>query len=361
MKHARTHFAALARRGPVTAFCVAAVLTGMAVARGGGRQASFRVPAGHLPCIVQGVWKDANFRPGGYRRALDVWAEHSPYDLIVMTTRANKEVTDDDVQRQVEEAAAYARQRGMRMAMNLDVRLARAAFQRRYPDEMQKVIRLVEVPLSDAGTVSVRALPLRLHDHMTGGTTPYVSLAGRVARVYRYRKGAEGIEPDTVRDVTAQCRVLKAEAQEVAVAVPCGAETQGCHACLLAGFTHLTPAMFAPHLIPFHDELVRAYADAGLAGATIDEWGFPPSCGSLGGNDLWYLRFYERAYARRTGGHDLVRDCLLMCFGERGRHGERVAAVNRYLELNRLRNGEIEDRCYRVVKDDLGRPASPPT
>ena len=354
MKRSRIDLAAWVRGGLAIASCLAVVLAGVEGSRAGADEASFRVPAGHLPCIVQGVWKDGDFGSGKYCRVLDVWAEHSPYDLIVMTTRANKELTDDDVHRQVREAAAYARQRGMRMAMNLDVRLARSAFQRRYPDEMQEVIRLAEVPLSDVGTASVGASPLVLGDHMTGGTTPYVSLAGRVARVYRYRKGPEGIEPDSVTDVTADCRVLKAEPQAVTVAVPCGAETQGCHACLLAAFTHFTPAVFAPHLIPFHDELVREYADAGLAGATIDEWGFPPSYGSLGGNDLWYSRFYERAYAQRTGGRDLVRDCLLMCFGQRGRHGERVAAVNRYLELNRLRNGEIEDRYYRVVKEVLG-------
>ena len=315
---------------------------------------SFRMPAGHLPCIVQGGWQDVDFVSERYRHVLDVWAEHSPYDLIVMTTRARKELTDDDVYRHVKKAAAYARQKGMRMAMNLDVRLARSVFHKRYPGEMQEVIRLAEVPLADSGTVPVSVSPLTLDDHMTGGTTPYISLAGRVARVYRYRKGPEGIEPDSVAEITRECRVLKAEPGEVRVAVPCGPETKGCHACALAAFAHFTPDVFAPHLLPYLDELVRKYGDAGLAGATVDEWGFPPSYGSLAGNDLWYSRFYERAYAHRTGGRELVRDCLLMCFGERGRHGERVAAVNRYLELNRLRNGEIEDHYYRVVKDVFG-------
>jgi hypothetical protein len=316
--------------------------------------ASFRMSAGHLPCIVQGVWQDEDFTSERCRHVLDVWAKHSPYDLIVMTTRARKELTDDDVYEQVKKAAAYARQRGMRMAMNLDVRLARSAFHKRYPDEMQEVIRLAEMPLADSGTVPVSVSPLALGDHMTGGTTPYISLAGRVARVYRYRKGPEGIEPDSVADITRECRVLKVEPGELKVAVPCGPETKGCHACVLAAFAHFTPDVFAPHLLPFLDELVRKYRDTGLAGATIDEWGFPPSYGSLAGNDLWYSQSYERAYAQRTGGRDLVRDCLLMCFDERGRHGERVAAVNRYLELNRLRNGEIEDHYYRVVKDVFG-------
>jgi len=335
-------------------FGVAAVAVASVAVASEPERAALRAPAGHLPCIVQGVWGDGDFGAGKYRRVIDVWAQHAPYDLIVMTTRAKKELTDDEVYRQVQEAAAYARQKGMGMAMNLDVRLARSAFRERYPDEMQEVIRLAEVPLSESGTASVRATPLRLGDHMTGGTTPYVSLAGRAVRVYCYRKGDEGIEPDSVRDVTETCRVVAAGPGEVKVAVPCSPATRGCHACLLAAFTHFTPAVFAPHLLPFLDELVRKYGDAGLAGATIDEWGFPPSYGSLEGNDLWYSRFYEQAYAERTGGRDLVRDCLLMCFGERGRHGERAAAVNRYLELDRLRNGEIESHYYRVVKDVFG-------
>ena len=325
-----------------------------AAAEGEPGPAAYRVPPGTLPSIGAWFWKEREFEPEGYRPILDAMAEHSPYDLLTVSMRVKRELTDEEVYQQLRKAVGYARQRGMRMAMNLDVRLARSGFLKRFPDEQQEVIRLAEAALADTGTVAVSAAPLKLGDHMTGGTTPYSSLGGHVARVYRYMKGPEGIEPETVRDITRECRVLKAGPEGVQVEVPCGPDTKGAHACVLVAFTHFTPDVFAPHLLPYLEELVRKYGDIGLAGATLDEWGFPPSYGSLAGNDLWYSRGYEAAYAERTGGHELLRDCLLMYGEERGRHGERVAAINRYLELNRLRNGEIEDRFYQIVKQVFG-------
>ena len=54
---------------------------------------------------------------------------------------------------------------------------------------------------------------------------------------------------------------------------------------------------------------------------------------------------------------DLVRDALLMTFGEIGREAERVAAINHFNELCRRRNGEIETDFYDAVKSVWGREA----
>lgn len=45
----------------------------------------------------------------------------------------------------------------------------------------------------------------------------------------------------------------------------------------MVSYKHLTPDVFAPHLIEFTRQIIRNYSDIPLAGGMRDEWGFPPS------------------------------------------------------------------------------------
>ncbi len=284
---------------------------------------------------------------------------HANYNLLTTTIRApNKEVTDKAVHDQIQEAVLHARRLGMEIAMDLDVRLARAAFQKAYPDELQEMLRLREIALPDAGEAMAKIASEHLSDHYTFRATPYVALAGRLVRVYSYLRGPEGIEPDSLQDITAGCAVKTAGAKEVAVAVPCGPQTRGRHACAMVAFTHFTPDVFAPHLLEFQRAILAQYADVPLAGACKDEWGFPPCYdGCPAKNDYWYSRSLEAAYALRTGGRELVRDALLMTFGQRGRQDQRQAAINHFMELCRQRNAAVEDDFYRATKAVFGPSA----
>ena len=249
-----------------------------ALARGGEALPSPRLPANVLPVLGCWFWTEAEFRPGGYRDFLDKVAAHSSYDLLTTSIRAPlKEVTDDDVRAQIAEATAYARKLGLGVAMDLDVRLARKAFQTAYPDELQEMLRLREFELRDAGEVTALIASSDLGDHYTFRTTHYVPLSERLLRVYTYVLGPNGIDAGTVEDITAKgAKVLAATAREVRVAIPCGEATKGWKACVVAAFTHFTPDVFAPHLLEFQRAILRRYADCGLAGACKDEWGFPP-------------------------------------------------------------------------------------
>ena len=71
-------------------------------------------------------------------------------------------------------------------------------------------------------------------------------------------------------------------------------------------------------------------------------------------NGYWFSRHQAEAYAKASGGRDLVRDSLLMWLGEAGRASERQAAVNAVMELNRARNTEIEEAYYRNAKAIFG-------
>ena len=314
---------------------------------------STRLPDGVIPQVGAWFWNGDDLKPDAYKEMLDVFAEHSPYIWLPTSSRQPVEIAEAAFLEQVTKAAKVAKERGIRMCMDVDVRLARGAFQKRFPEEMQQVVRLEEAPLRGSGEVTITSTPIPLNDHMTGGTRPYSSLAGEVLRVYMYTKEAEGIDPETIEDITDSCRAT-ATPERVEVCIRCNGSTKGQHACLLAVYTHFTPAVFAPHLISYQRELVEMYSKTGLAGASKDEWGFPPSYGRLGGNDFWYSTYYADAYRKATDGRDLIRDMLLMFAPHRGEAVLRNRAINAYNRLCYLRNAEIEDTFYQDVKRAFG-------
>jgi len=305
------------------------------------------------PGIGCWFWSAEEFQPDGYKRFLDLHAQHSSFGLLTTSIRQPVEVTDPKVHDQLKAAAVYARERGMGLVLDLDVRLARQAFMDKHPNEMQEIVRLREVALTNSGEAGLTVEPLNLGDHYTYRARGYDSIAARVLRVFSYVAGAAGIEPDSVSDITGRCNVLQADACGVRVAIPCTAADAGRTACVLAAFTLFTPDVFAPHLIEFEKNILKQYADVPLAGACKDEWGFPGRGGPRT-DDLYYSRGMADEYAKRRPGRTLERDLLLMAKVEKGMADGRAAAINHYMEMNWQRNGEIETTFYQSIKDVFG-------
>ena len=306
---------------------------------------------------VIGAWflSDADFEPDGYKPFLDAAAAHSPYTLLSTSLRTGKgEIVDPPIHALLGEAVRYARTLGLEIALDIDVRLARRAFRARYPGEQQEELVLKMVDSSATGPVSVTFTGRDLTDHMTGNTIPYQCLSTRLVRVYSFRRGARGIDPATVQDVTSSgIRAVAQGPLKLTVTLPPGPAGRG--VCVIAAHTYLTPDVFSPHLMAFQREIVRQYADLPLAGVMKDEWGFPPDhTGNPAHDRYWFSEAFAQAYAQRTGGRDLVRDCLLMFAGERGRERERLAAINLLGVLCRERNAAIEEDCYRAGKETFG-------
>ena len=146
---------------------------------------SIRLPDHVMPVLGCWFWRGDEFNPQGYKRFIDKANIHSPYNILVQSTRAfEKEVTDDDVYRQIKLAAEYAMKKGIPMTVDLDVRLARRAFEAKYPDELQEMLILQEVEFSGKDTLETVVYSHKLIDHYTGNTTNYISLQGSLLRVY---------------------------------------------------------------------------------------------------------------------------------------------------------------------------------
>lgn len=319
-----------------------------------------RLPEGVLPAMGCWFWTGAEFKPEGYRPFLDLVGRHADFNLLTTSLRVpQRELTEEAVHAQIKQAALAARRQAMGLVMDLDVRLARTAFQRAHADELQEMLRLREVDLPDSDEVALTVAADVPSDHYTFRTTPYVPVSARLVRVYSYRREGGPVEQGSVKNITeALCRIKEIATNQMTVAISCSAATRGRRACVLVAFAHLTPDVFAPHLMAFQRQILRRYSDVALAGACKDEWGFPPCFdGCPTKNDFWFSRFYATAYAQRTGGRDLVRDCLLMYLGEQGRERERQAAIDHYQELAWQRNAALEDDFYRATKQIFGPKA----
>jgi hypothetical protein len=306
------------------------------------------------PVIGAWFWNDATLRPEGYKEFLDAAATRSPYTLLSSSLRTPKgEVTDRAIHDQIERAVGYARSLGLKVAFDLDVRLARRAFQKRYPDELQEelVLKMVEIPTS--GTAQVTFEGTDLTDHMTGGTVPYLCLTSHLVRVYSLVQEAGKVDPKSVRDITSESVQAVADGPRKLM-VTVRSQAKG-FACVIASHTYLTPDVFAPHLLSFQRDIIQQYADVPLGGALKDEWGFPPDhSGNPRHDRYWYSPAMAGTYAKRSGGRDLVRDAMLMFIAETGRDQERQAAINLYTRLCCERNAEIEEDYYHAGKAAFG-------
>ena len=313
----------------------------------------------YMPVI--GVWnmRESELQPEGYQATLDQASEHSPFNLLIPFLRfADKEIADKVVHDAVRGAAEYGLKKNIVLAPDLDVRNARRAFQRKYPDELQQLLRLREVSLSAGDRVETSLTTIdNLSDHYSGGRIPkYDALKSDLLRVVAYQRSEDGILPESIEEITDACELVYSAEDSVRISLPAAVGPQT-HACAMVAFTLFYPDVFAPHLMDFQRELIDQYADVPLAGACKDEWGFPPyfpRYAEEGTVDFWYSGHRARVYAEKTGGKDLLEDCLLMALGMAGKETERQVAINHFREMSLQRNVALEEEFYDAVKETFG-------
>ena len=307
------------------------------------------------PSIGCWFWTVEEFKPDGFKRFIDLHEKHTSFGLLTTSLRYPGELTDPKIHDQIKAGSEYARQKGMGIVMDLDLRLAREQFRERYPDELQQIVLLREFPLKSTGTADITIKSPSFGDHYTIGRADYVPLKSEVLRVYIYKKEGGFIDANSVLDISSR-QSSTGNKDSITVSVNCKTGDERLTACVLIAVTLYTPDVFAPHLLSYQREILKQYADASLAGACKDEWGFPgrfkPEI-----NDLWYSSFMAKAYAQKRPGQELLRDMLLMSFGEQGREGQRKAAINHYMEMFWQRNGEIETDYYYAIKEYFGEEA----
>ena len=318
--------------------------------------AAVRLPSNIMPVMGCWFWINKVLQPSDFEPYLDRISKHAPYNLLTTSFRIpEREITEAGFHQQIKGAAEYALTKGISLVVDLDVRLARRAFQATYPDELQEMVMLQEIEFRGDGPVEAIIQSLDLNDHYTGRTTHYIPLSGSFLRAYTYEISGENIIQGSLRDITSECLMLMESKDSVMVRIPNFKSEGSSHACIMISFSHLAPDVFAPHLIDFQREIIRSYADVPLAGACKDEWGFPPNYnGNPQRDQFWYSKHRAAKFAERTGGRDLLGDLLLMHRGIDGKEAERQMVINHFMEMSYLRNSELEDDFHQTVKEVFG-------
>lgn len=307
------------------------------------------------PSVGCWFWMAKEFEGEGYKRFIDLYEKYTPFKLLTTSLRHRGDLTDPTVHERIKAASGYARSKGMGLVMDLDIRLARDSFKQKYPNELQQIILLRELPPVEGNSTSIAIKAKGYDDHYTFGRNPYEPVATKLLRAYSFKKTDGLIATETIRDIT-DIATATGTTDSVYVTINFDNAEKGRTACVLVAVTLFTPDVFAPHLLSYQREILQQYADAALAGACKDEWGFPGRF-SPPTSDLWFSPFMARWYEQQRNGRDLLRDMLLMTYGEKDAEAERASAINHYMELYWKRNGEIETDYYHAVKEIFGRNA----
>ena len=274
----------------------------------------------------------------------DVYGRLSPYNCITLTLRSRPDLSDAVTQARVKEVVDQAHREGMQVLMDIDVRLARDEFLRRWPDDAQGRLAF-EVAAPTNGVATFRMVPEFCGDHLTyGARRVYDVYRTRLVDAWAVRVDADGVgDPATLRKVTD--RICRAELGCVLSGRVEGLRDDE-RLVALGEFTHWSADVFSPHLIPFTHELMARYKALGADGAMHDEWGFPSThARQRAFRSFWHSRHFAAAYAARTG-RDMVEDALLVVQPLKGREAERRAAIDAYFALTFERNVAIETDFY---------------
>ncbi len=309
---------------------------------------------GNRPPMACWFWEAEEFAPDGYKKYIDCYEKYSSVGIITASLRTIGELTDDKVIHQIQDAANYAREKGMGLVMDLDIRLARAEFKKRYPHDLQEIMLLREFPLGAPGKSGVSVDLPSFSDHYTSGRYPYAPVGVCLERIYSYKKNGKSIKQGSVEDITLRS-ALANDNQGLKVLVESMPEDTGRMACAMISVTINTPDLFSANLLSFQREVLQLYVGSGLVGAAKDEWGFPgrfhPS-----DRDLWYSDAMASVYESHSS-RELIRDMLLMTMGEEDMEAERNNAINLYMRMNYEQNCLIEGDFFDAVKELFGPTA----
>lgn len=310
--------------------------------------AEHRLPAQLPPEIYAWFWTGETFQPGGASAFLDLVSRESNYNFLTTSLRTPaRESVTREVHDHIRQAVLEAHRRGLRVAFDLDPRLARRAFEQAHPDQLQWMLRIRRYPVATREALIPATI---LEDHMTWPNAEYDRLSGKLMRAWLIHNGAVTRMGDGVR-------AIEESGRQVRIAIQPGTGSPGDEVAIAAAFKYRTPDVFAPSLQAFQESIFQLYSDVPLDGAMKDEWGFPPTRGKGGKDgDFWYSPALAAAW-RGAGGGDLVDDCLLMYSGLGGSLEQRLGAINRLMRMTLERNTAIERHFYATAKRTFGADA----
>lgn len=198
-------------------------------------------------------------------RIVDAFAAKSVYNVVTLTLRSKPDLSDAITMERVKNYIDRCHAAGIKVLMDIDARIARREFLKRYPADCASVICVTKD--ENLSFPSYR-------DHMAWGAE----------------------------------RGYDAVAKKVLKKLPNG--------LMLVQFDLFAVDPATPKLTPFLEELALRYKELGADGAMRDEWGFPPIRDFHKDHAAFpYSPAFAAEYARVSGGRDYIADLAEIASG----------------------------------------------
>ena len=309
-----------------------------------------RLPVQVQPCNAFFCLIDSDFDGSG--RAFDLYrafADGSAYNCITFSLRCKNDLSDSATYEMVGKLAENSSRADIQTLMDIDPRIARDEFMRRYPDEAQGYVML-HIGNGDGGG-KFSLTPDAFGGHMAVcARRDFEPFRAKMASAWAFRRNSSGVaDGKTFRRIDSSVRLFDHGPKTVSGAV--SGLSHGEEFVVLVAFDLWCADVYAPHLSEFTENLMRRYSKLPIAGAMHDEWGFPPVRKKmLSRRAFWYSAPFAEAYTLHTGGRVLMDDFPLLAMQVVGRERERYAAIDAYLKV--LYNGcvKTENDFYEANK-----------
>lgn len=231
----------------------------------------------------------------------EIWRAHiedSDYNVLTYTLRCVPDLSDRRVEEIVRKAAKAYRAAGIELAMDIDARIARNEFLRRWPEDALRVRRYEYAKANTAGTACFNVKTEFMRDHMCYGTEPY---SGHYPpKLISVRQLPSLVKIDGIR-------VSEVTTNGISGAV--GGLKPGDEILVETEFRLKEADPTSPRLNQFVREMMLRYRKLGISSAMRDEWGYQtPRTAMREHRAFWYSDHFRDAYAKTSGGRNLDAD-----------------------------------------------------
>ena len=285
---------------------------------------------------------------------VDLLGTNSTYNVITLTLRSIPDLSDGITERRAGQFIDRAHAHGIQVLMDIDARIARREFLKRWPQHHAGVLRTgVFSPTNGVVEFSLNFGTYR--DHMAwGAERGYEPIASELAEVYAIKVGEDAMgDPATRRELKGEVSKLSTISNLVSGVVAGLADDE--RLVVAAKFRLFAVDPCSPQLTPFLEELAYRYRRLGADGAMRDEWGFPPMRDYVANHSAYpCTALFAEHYANQSGGRDLVRDCMLLAQGERGAESVRSRAIDDIMRVIYRRIVATEHEFYLMNKRVFG-------
>ena len=302
------------------------------------------------PKIQYWFWDKKTVEDENYLKHIDVIAENSDFDLIMMTERGDLNFWEAELKPLFVKTVEYAHSKGIKVGLQLWPRGFRHPTEMGWEDATALVTEYEEVFCGDRLKINAIGKSVRSKEKS-------VPIKSELLYAVAFKKTGDGFyQKDSLTDITALAMVKEKENSE-ALEISFDVEgLDGYTAYVMVAHYYTYGDMFGDFYINDYKKIMDFYKDIPFDGFGLDEFKnlqiLPP----------WEIesfreRMYSKAfnsYFKEQTGSDLIKTMFEMRYCEDGNDEIRIRAINSYFDIFRHSTLRIEKFVADYAKKSFG-------